>query len=292
MPFIGWLLLACAIIPSGEPLNIANKKNQNCDWIFPKILFIASWVLMSFGYSLSGIHKLGSPSWVDGSALFHVLNNPLARDNFIREILIQFPALLKVMTWGSLALEVLFVPLCLLAFLRLGAWLAMVGMHVGILFLVNFPDLTIGILMIHWFTFDPRWLPPRKTKSPIIFFDGVCGLCNRFIDFLISEDHNKIFRYSPLQGETAKNFIDEEEVKSLKSMVLHNENGIQKKSDAILNIFSHLGGVWGLARFFLIIPKSIRDGLYDILSSNRYKIFGKKETCRLPSLEERSLFLD
>lgn len=157
IPMVGWLLLACSLIPTGEPWALGKKQNQN--WEMPRVLFWGAWAIMAVGYTVSGLHKLGSPSWVDGSAILRLLENPLARDNFLREFLLhQTPWVTKIMTYASLAMEILFLPLALFSKTRPWIWLAMVGMHLGILVVVDFADLTFCVLMMHLFTFDPNWL--------------------------------------------------------------------------------------------------------------------------------------
>lgn len=293
LPFIGWVLLALALIPKGEPW--AFKEKDNPDWAFPKEIFFGAWFLLAAGYSISGLHKLGAPSWVNGEALFHVLNNPLARDTFIREWLIAAPGLLKLMTWGTLALEILFAPLALFAKIRPWPWLAMVGMHLGIMCTLDFADLTAGLLMIHFFTFDSRWLKPKvkdPDNPPVVFFDGVCGLCDRYVDFVMREDQAHVYKVSPLQGETARQRLDPDLVKDLNTIVLLEDNKTWFKSSAVLRTLKGMGGFWALFYVFIFIPEAIRNLVYDLVARYRYNVFGKSETCRLPTPEERELFLD
>ena len=155
IPYVGWLLLCCAAIPKGEPYSIC-KKNDN--WEMPKILYYGAWALMAIGYSISGYDKLASPSWTDGTAIFHLLENPLARDYWFREFFVGLPmSFIKFNTWLVLFLEIAFLPLALFKPTRKWIWIAMVLMHMGILLIVDFTDLTLGMLMIHWFTFDVGW---------------------------------------------------------------------------------------------------------------------------------------
>jgi len=166
IPYIGWILLCCVVIPRGEPLSVS-KYTSDVKWEFPMILFIGAWVIMSFGYTISGLDKFQSPSWRDGSALLHLLENPLARDSWLRGLLVQLPEnVIKIMTWFVLTLEIIFLPFAIFKFSRKWIWLAMIGMHIGILVVVDFADLTLGMLMIHWFTFDGRWLG----EQPFSFF--------------------------------------------------------------------------------------------------------------------------
>lgn len=162
IPYIGLLLLLSAIVPSGESLKPGHGADS---WQFPPIVYWTVWILMAAGYSFSGFVKLQSPSWIDGSALFHVLNNPLARCGFVRDFLLAIPSSwLRDLTWATLAAEILFVPLSVSSVTRMITWSALVLMNVGILFAVNFTDLTVGMLIVHLFTYDPAWFPIRSTR--------------------------------------------------------------------------------------------------------------------------------
>ncbi len=149
--YVGWLLLAMVLIPP-------DSKNR-----VPRDIYWAAWVLSCLGYTLSGIHKLQCASWIDGSALLHVLSSPIARDNFLVDLLVQSPPIvLKISTWGSLALEIAALPLGLFVHTRKWIWIALLLMHLGVMFLIDFVDLTLGVLMIHFFTFDLNWLSKKK----------------------------------------------------------------------------------------------------------------------------------
>lgn len=146
-------------------------------------------------------------------------------------------------------------------------------------------------------TFAPR---PPEPDGPIIFFDGVCGLCDRFVDFVIARDRKGVFRFAPLQGETAAaRFGSQGPQRSqgshstdAPSTVLLAEGPVLKaRSDATLRILARLGGPWRLAGLLLLIPRTLRDGAYDFVAARRYRWFGKKESCRMPTPEERGRFL-
>lgn len=130
------------------------------------------------------------------------------------------------------------------------------------------------------------------SEKPIIFFDGVCGLCNRAVDFLIRRDKNRLFRFAPLQGKTASIVLPSALLDQPETIVCKNGDVLYYKSNAILHILIQIGGGWKLAVLLYVIPKFIRDLCYDMVAHNRYKVFGKKESCRLPSPEEREVFLD
>lgn len=290
MPYIGWLLLVCAVVPKGEPWSIAPSRPS---WALPRALYVAAWVLMAVGYSISGYDKWMAPSWRDGSAILHLLENPLARDTGLRTWMLTWPeALHRLMTWSTLAMELLFLPLAIFTRTRIVAWLGMVLMHLGILSIVDFADLTVGMLMIHLFTLEERWLRPAKAKSGVLFFDGVCGLCNTFVDLLLKEDRNQVLQVTPLQGATAEERLPPElRGNDLTTVVYQRDGRTFLRSGAALRVLHDIGGIWKPAVALLLIPAPIRDALYGFVARNRYRWFGQKDSCRLPSPEERSRFL-
>jgi len=153
MPYVGWLLFACGVVPYGHKAY----KRIGIDEIPRSILWV-SWFLVAIGYTASGIHKLQCPSWIDGSALSHVLNGPLSRDNFVRDFMVSLPpTILQFLTWGSLAFEISFLPFGVFYNTRLIFWCGAMMFHIGILATVNFTDLTMGMIMIHLFTMEDRW---------------------------------------------------------------------------------------------------------------------------------------
>jgi predicted DCC family thiol-disulfide oxidoreductase YuxK len=130
------------------------------------------------------------------------------------------------------------------------------------------------------------------SNQHIVFFDGVCGLCNRAIDFLMRKDKRKVLLFAPLQGTTASALLPLGEATSLSSMVYYSKGKISYRTRAILNMLWDMGGWWILTALFRIIPPFIRDVFYNWMAASRYKLFGKKDTCRIPTVEERGRFLD
>lgn len=126
-----------------------------------------------------------------------------------------------------------------------------------------------------------------SASTPIVFFDGVCGLCNRSIDFVLRHDHAGRFRVAPLQGETAAATLSSDDTENLNSIVLWDNGMTYRRSSAIARILRQLGGVWTVFGGLLwIIPRPLRDLGYELVARNRYRVFGKKETCRLPTPDE------
>lgn len=126
----------------------------------------------------------------------------------------------------------------------------------------------------------------------IIFFDGVCNLCNKTVDFFITKDQARKFRYAPLQGRSASEYIGKTATRDLNSVVLYYEGKSYYKSKAIFKALWILGLPYSLLAIFSMIPTPISDYFYDLIAKNRYRLFGKENTCRIPTPEEKSLFLD
>ena len=134
----------------------------------------------------------------------------------------------------------------------------------------------------------------QNESNGIILFDGVCNLCNSSINFVIDRDKDAYFRYAPLQSETGQRFLKEHD-KSLEdfdSIILVEGDNYYTKSTAALRIARRLSGLWPVLNVFIIIPAVVRNYFYDIIASNRYKWFGKSDTCRIPTPELKKLFLD
>ncbi len=171
LPYVGMLLLLSAAIPTGERFSIRSAKAHAASWQFPTLAIRTVWFLLAAGYTFSGVMKLGSPSWLDGSALRDVMLNPLARPGFFRDVFLHLPDLLtNLATWATLALEIAFLPLAFSRRVRPWIWMAMVLMHLGIMLLVDFADLSLGMLLAHLFVFDSAWVPVAwRSKCRIVF---------------------------------------------------------------------------------------------------------------------------
>ncbi len=134
---------------------------------------------------------------------------------------------------------------------------------------------------------------PKNTQ--IILFDGVCNLCNGAVQFIIERDKNKVFRYASLQSDIGKRLLAERQIDPLKidSIILINPDvAYYIKSSAALQAAKKLSGPYHYLSFLLFIPTQIRDWVYDFIAKNRYRWFGKKEACWIPTPELKELFLD
>lgn len=125
----------------------------------------------------------------------------------------------------------------------------------------------------------------------IVFFDGICNLCNASIDFIVRHEKGNQLKFASLQSEIANQYLTPENREQLQTIQFFHQNKTYTKSTAVLKISKHLKFPWNLGIIFLIIPKFIRDFVYDLVATNRYKWFGQKNTCRIPTEEERGKFL-
>ena len=127
----------------------------------------------------------------------------------------------------------------------------------------------------------------------IILFDGVCNLCNGSVQFVIQRDSNKVFRYAALQSDFAKKLLESlnQPAPDIESVILVDGNSVYYRSDAALRIAKRLSGAWPMLSIFLIVPRFIRDAVYNFIGRNRYMWFGKQESCMIPTPELKELFL-
>jgi len=298
IPYVGWLFLAHALLPRAPygSMEARNRPDPGNNWKMPAEIYTAAWIVMALSYTYSGYTKLVSPSWVDGTAFSFVLQNPLARPNIIRDILLGMPDfVLQLATWSALLAELSFAPLAIFKKLRPYIWLGMVSMHIGLLTIISFADLSLGMLMMHLFTFNPVWIPGQKNESDdTLFYDGNCGLCHNTVRFLLAEDNEKLFKFAPLQGQTFQ-LIPEPTRKTLPdSLVVSRKNGpILTRSTAVFHLMKRLGGFWRLiAEIGSLIPVPVRDTAYDNIAKIRYKLFPKPaDLCPIIPAHLRKQFL-
>jgi predicted DCC family thiol-disulfide oxidoreductase YuxK len=128
----------------------------------------------------------------------------------------------------------------------------------------------------------------------VILFDGVCNLCNGFVQFIIRHDRDKKFRFASLQSNYGKSLISyfNLPLTATGTVILYHDGKVSVESDASIEILSSLGGMWKFVRVFRIFPRFIRNGLYRLLARNRYRIFGKTDQCMVPSDNTKDRFLD
>ena len=133
-----------------------------------------------------------------------------------------------------------------------------------------------------------------EQTHPVILFDGICNLCSGAVQFIIKRDPKKHFRFASLQSKFGEEVMKHFglPVNQFNSFILLENGKIYTRSTAALKVAKKLKGAWSLAYGFIIIPYFIRDAVYNLIARNRYKWFGKKEECWIPTSELKSLFLE
>ena len=134
----------------------------------------------------------------------------------------------------------------------------------------------------------------------IVFYDGICGLCNRLVQFLLKRDRHDRLRFASLQSDFAsrvlsRHGIDPKDLDTV-HVVEHYQQSNERvldRSDAILRAGRELGGIWAFAaKLGSVVPRPLRNLFYRFVANNRYRVFGKYETCMLPEPQHRAKFLD
>jgi predicted DCC family thiol-disulfide oxidoreductase YuxK len=140
----------------------------------------------------------------------------------------------------------------------------------------------------------------EEMPDPILLYDGVCGLCNRLVQFILRRDRAGIFRFASLQSPSAARLLaghgaNAEELDTFFVVVNPDEQGefLLSRSDAVLYVLQQLGGFWRMsAQILRVLPRPVREWIYRTIARNRYRIFGRYETCPVPDEKTRSRFLD
>ncbi len=259
---VGCLLLAHACIP-GRPYGswaARGRIDPGGGWRLPGPIFAAAWILMAAAYAWSGAAKLASSSWLAGSV------------------------------------ELLVAPLALVAGARPWLWLALLSMHGARMALLGATDLSMGLAMLHLFSFDPAWVRARAAgESARLFYDGGCGLCHAAVRLVIAEDpQGRAFRFAPLASEAFETRVSPEQRAALPdSLVLTLPDGrVLVRGAAVREIGARLGGVWRLlALASRILPSPWLDTLYDVVARHRARLFAAPgDTCPLVPSELRARF--
>jgi predicted DCC family thiol-disulfide oxidoreductase YuxK len=139
-----------------------------------------------------------------------------------------------------------------------------------------------------------------QTPNPILLYDGVCGLCNRFVRFVLQRDRKDSFRFAALQSDFARKILERHGIGAVELDTVYlitsydtPEEALLDRSDAAIAVLSFLGGFWRLQSVFLrLLPRPVRDWYYNQIARNRYQVFGKYDVCPIPDPKDRHKFLD
>ena len=135
-------------------------------------------------------------------------------------------------------------------------------------------------------------------NAPVLLYDGVCGFCNKTVQMILARDRKGTMRFAALQSDYGRGVVERHaELRGVDSVVYvaNSRDGgerIYVRSDAALHVLKYLGGAWKLLLVGYVLPKPVRDFFYDLFARNRYRLFGKYDSCMLPPPEVRSRFLD
>lgn len=136
---------------------------------------------------------------------------------------------------------------------------------------------------------------PAQTTDRIVFFDGVCNLCNGAVQLIIDHDRHALFRFAPLQSDLARKLLSERgavvDPAEMDSVILLEGDRVYQRSDAALRIARRLDAPWPVAYALIVVPRFVRDAVYKLIARHRYRWFGRSETCRVPTPELRARFL-
>ncbi len=275
----------------------SNTANQTNSVNLNSIPFIVTIAFVCFAYTFLGMRRLiygGVGLFFTDSLMYWVVSNNNLAEYFTwhSDIFVLENPWLKFVLKLGFPIATLFeicAPLCLVSrrfrFLFIAFMIPfhiLIWVFMGILFL----ELIFFYILLFECT---RWLSPRQVQGahPIVFFDGVCALCNRFVNWVLAWDRTGVFRFAPLQGTTAKEYLEPQPENPKEwSILLKDEERVYKRSEAVLRIVEGLGGLGKLAAILRCVPLGIRDGLYDFVARHRYQWFGKRDVCRLPKVGE------
>ncbi len=144
-----------------------------------------------------------------------------------------------------------------------------------------------------WHNYVVSDVLPTPIPEPIIFYDGVCALCNGFVRFLLFADKAKRFYFAPLQGDAANQIAQQKKTfpRELESIVLWQDNQLLLRSRAIFSIFQQLPWPWRMVSWFRIVPTIFTDAIYVLVAKIRYRVIGRYDVCPVPPAQVRSRFL-
>ena len=139
---------------------------------------------------------------------------------------------------------------------------------------------------------------PEPTSTTIVLYDGVCGLCNRLVQFLLKRDPHDRFRFASLQSDFSTELLKRRGIDALDLDTVHvvfdyGKPGekVLSRSDAIIHALSQIGGLWGIFRAGKVVPRPLRDSFYKLVATNRYRFFGKYDVCQMPEERFKHKFL-
>lgn len=130
-----------------------------------------------------------------------------------------------------------------------------------------------------------------NSSRPVLLFDGVCNLCNGVVQFVLKNDRRGVLQFASQQSESGVSLLERHKIPPMQGVVLLEGETVFTGSDAALRLFRHLGSGWGALEALRILPRPLREFVYGFIAQNRYKLFGKRESCMVPRAEWKGRFL-
>jgi predicted DCC family thiol-disulfide oxidoreductase YuxK len=280
------ILVAFVNIPNKKTDNLKDKNNIYTS----PLMFLALWINFTIYYFYSGYTKFMSYSWQSGQTLMYLHTHLLMRQGIFSDIYSMIPMATKKNITYFVTIGELIAPLALLNIrLKEFLWYVIFIIQIGLLVFMNLTDIQLIMLIYSVMVFDPAWIRGKKhTEKIVVYYDGYCALCHGFVKQVINIDHENKIHFKAIQE--SEYF---EAGKDIKSILVMNNGKLLNKTDAVIFIYNAVGGIFRIFAFVMnIFPRSISDKIYDIVSGNRYNIFGKKENvCPIIEEELKSKFI-
>ncbi len=134
-----------------------------------------------------------------------------------------------------------------------------------------------------------------SNNKPVLLFDGVCNLCNGWVNYVIDHDPESHIRFAPLQSRAGEKLLEAHGLDSEKPdsvVLLDRDNRVYERSDAVLRVAAYLKGLPRLLRMGVMVPRTLRNLIYDLVARNRYRWFGRRDQCRMPDPGLKDRFLE
>jgi len=164
LSYLGWMLIASVFVPKGEAFSVVKKRNES--WLFPESIFYLGWIVAAVGYTISAIYKLDTESWVSGNALVYAANSMLGNDNvFAHGFLVLPPLMQKLITWLTLMAEFIVFLFLWNPYSRAVIWWILTFMQILLFLLIDIEEITITVLIFHFFLMSPRLFSKLKAKQ-------------------------------------------------------------------------------------------------------------------------------
>ena len=284
--FLACLILLAHVSLPGAPYGswaARGRADPGGGWRFPDGTFRKAWIVLSVGYTATGILNLLFGGWWTPEAAFaEGPGNLLDPDYSLHEFLLWLPvALEQLLRWAGLLLQILFAPIAIYPRARPWIWGAMFIVQLATPTPIFFGGITTVFLFLHLITFDPGWLRSRRLPAhATLFYDGTCALCHRLVRFVLAEDSVGRVTLSPIQSDHFRAALTAEERAGLPdSIVLRSDDGMLLEADAAIRVMKMLGGLWLLVALVAgVLPAHWRNAAYRFVAARRYVWFGRTET--------------